>query len=110
MISCIPPHNRGESALQDGRVLVNNGGCESRPRRAPRGTGPNGPVLDDVPMPLSAKTSPAAAPATAAEVATFTFPNRILFGVGSRRRLAGELARLGVSRPLVVTDAGLDAS
>jgi alcohol dehydrogenase class IV len=45
-----------------------------------------------------------------AEPATFTFPNRILFGDGARRSLAGELARLGVSRPLVVTDAGLYAS
>lgn len=39
--------------------------------------------------------------------ATFTFPNRILFGAGARRLLAEELARLGVRRPLVVTDPGL---
>jgi alcohol dehydrogenase class IV len=37
----------------------------------------------------------------------FTFPNRILFEEGSRSCLAPELARLGVSRPLVVTDPGL---
>ena len=43
-------------------------------------------------------------------VATFTFPNRILFGEGARTRLAEELARLGVTRPLVVTDAGLVAA
>ena len=39
---------------------------------------------------------------------TFTFPNRILFGAGARGLLAGELARLGMTRPLVVTDPGLD--
>ncbi len=44
------------------------------------------------------------------QVATFTFPNRILFGVGARAELPGELARLGVRRPLVVTDRGLEAS
>ncbi len=38
---------------------------------------------------------------------TFTFPNRIFFGAGPRNVLTDELARLGVSRPLVVTDAGL---
>src|SRR5262249_38440383 len=43
----------------------------------------------------------------AAMIATFTFPNRIMFGPGVRTMLAGELARLGVARPLVVTDRGL---
>ncbi len=43
-------------------------------------------------------------------LAIFTFPNRILFGEGARAFLATELARLGVSRPLVVTDRGLVAS
>src|SRR3954467_9251410 len=42
--------------------------------------------------------------------AIFTFPNRIVFGDGARQGLAEELARLGVRRPLVVTDAGLVAS
>jgi 4-hydroxybutyrate dehydrogenase len=42
--------------------------------------------------------------------AIFTFPNRILFGEGARSMLAEELARLAVSRPLVVSDAGLAAS
>jgi alcohol dehydrogenase class IV len=42
--------------------------------------------------------------------ATFTFPNRILFGAGSRAQLGGELVRLGVARPLVVTDPGLEVS
>ena len=42
--------------------------------------------------------------------ATFTFPNRILFDPGARKLLAGELARLGITRPLVVTDPGLVAS
>jgi 4-hydroxybutyrate dehydrogenase len=40
----------------------------------------------------------------------FTFPNRILFGGGARDSLAAELARLGVTRPLVVTDPGLVAA
>jgi 4-hydroxybutyrate dehydrogenase len=39
--------------------------------------------------------------------AVFTFPNRILFGTGAVVVLAGELDRLGVHRPLVVTDGGL---
>lgn len=39
--------------------------------------------------------------------ATFTFPNRILFGAGARTLLAEELARLGVRRPLLVTDRGV---
>ena len=42
--------------------------------------------------------------------ATFTFPNRILFEAGARRHLAAELVRLAVTRPLVVTDAGLIAA
>jgi alcohol dehydrogenase class IV len=46
----------------------------------------------------------------AAAVVTFTFPNRIRFGEGARNELGGELARLGVCRPLVVTDPGLRAS
>lgn len=41
--------------------------------------------------------------------AIFTFPCRILFGMGAVRQLAGELSRLGVTRPLVVTDPGLVA-
>src|SRR4051794_19601932 len=47
---------------------------------------------------------------TATRPATFTFPNRILFGAGVRGALADELGRLGVTRPLVVTDRGLEAS
>ena len=42
--------------------------------------------------------------------AIFTFPNRILFGTGSRASLAAELATLGVQHPLVVTDPGLEAT
>lgn len=42
--------------------------------------------------------------------ATFTFPNRIVFGAGVRTLLGEELARLGVERPLVVTDQGLRLS
>jgi len=61
-------------------------------------------------MPLSAIPFPAESDATAQAVSTFTFPNRILFGPGARGQLAAELKRLGVARPLVVTDAGLVAS
>jgi 4-hydroxybutyrate dehydrogenase len=43
-------------------------------------------------------------------VSAFTFPNRIQFGAGAIGLLAGELARLGITRPLVVTDHGLVAS
>jgi alcohol dehydrogenase class IV len=59
----------------------------------------------------SARREPASADRgqVAPAVSTFTFPNRILFGAGSRKLLANELARLGVTRPLVVTDAGLVA-
>lgn len=42
--------------------------------------------------------------------ALLTFPNRILLGEGARRLLPIELARLGVSRPLVVTDPGIVAA
>src|SRR5262245_29189201 len=42
--------------------------------------------------------------------ALFTFPNRIQFGPGARALLAEEPTRLGVARPLVVTDPGLLAS
>jgi alcohol dehydrogenase class IV len=42
--------------------------------------------------------------------AILTFPNRIIFGAGARAELPRELARLGVARPLVVTDPGLRAS
>jgi 4-hydroxybutyrate dehydrogenase len=46
----------------------------------------------------------------AVAISTFTFPNRILFGSGARNLLAEELARLRITRPLIVTDAGLIAS
>ena len=49
---------------------------------------------------------PATAPLAAA---TFTFPNRVLFNPGARKLLSAELARLGITRPLVVTDPGLVA-
>ncbi|HEV3166037.1 MAG TPA: iron-containing alcohol dehydrogenase [Isosphaeraceae bacterium] len=42
--------------------------------------------------------------------ATFTFPNRILFGEGARASLAEELAKLRVKRPLVVSDSGVEAA
>ncbi len=40
----------------------------------------------------------------------FTFPNRILFGEGAISELRAEIAKLGIARPLVVTDRGLVAS
>jgi 4-hydroxybutyrate dehydrogenase len=42
--------------------------------------------------------------------ATFTFPNRIVFGSGTHSLLAAELARWGIARPLLVTDPGLIAA
>jgi 4-hydroxybutyrate dehydrogenase len=57
------------------------------------------------PAEREAKSVPDVGPA-----ATFTFPNRILFGGASHGLLAAELARLSVRRPLVVTDAGLIAA
>jgi alcohol dehydrogenase class IV len=38
---------------------------------------------------------------------TFSFPTRTLYGPGALRELPAHLARLGVRRPLVVTDPGL---
>lgn len=38
---------------------------------------------------------------------SFSFPTRTLFGAGALRDLPGHLARLGITRPLVVTDGGL---
>jgi alcohol dehydrogenase class IV len=38
---------------------------------------------------------------------TFSFPTRVLFGVAALKELPTSLARFGVTRPLVVTDAGL---
>jgi alcohol dehydrogenase class IV len=54
---------------------------------------------------------PNGAPAIASSVsaAVFTFPNRVLFGCGASRSLAAEATRLGITRPLVVTDPGLVA-
>ena len=40
-------------------------------------------------------------------ISTFSFPTRILAGVGALGELPGELAALGVKRPLIVTDPGL---
>lgn len=39
--------------------------------------------------------------------ALFTFPNRVLFGEGSRALLAREVGLLGMKRPLVVADPGV---
>jgi len=40
-------------------------------------------------------------------VSTFSFPTTILFGAGAVAHLPEELARRGMSQPLLVTDAGL---
>ena len=40
-------------------------------------------------------------------VTSFSFPTRTLFGAGALRELPSHLARLGIQRPLVVTDPGL---
>lgn len=40
-------------------------------------------------------------------VSTFSFPTTILFGAGAIERLPEELSKRGISRPLLVTDAGL---
>lgn len=37
----------------------------------------------------------------------FSFPTRTLYGAGALRELPAHLAKLGIARPLVVTDAGL---
>jgi alcohol dehydrogenase class IV len=37
---------------------------------------------------------------------SFSFPTRTLFGAGALRELPAQLARLGVRRPLIVTDEG----
>jgi len=68
------------------------GGAEPQP--------PAGAGVTELPIPADLPSS----------VSLFTFPNRILFGRGSRRLLGVELARLGCVRPLVVTDAGLMAA
>jgi 4-hydroxybutyrate dehydrogenase len=40
-------------------------------------------------------------------VSIFSFPTTILFGAGAMERLPEELSKRGISRPLLVTDAGL---
>ena len=43
-------------------------------------------------------------------IATWSFPNRIVFGWGAVEQLPSESARLGARRPLVVTDPGVARS
>lgn len=40
-------------------------------------------------------------------LAVFAFPTRILFGAGARGKLGEEASRLGMKRPLLVTDRGV---
>src|SRR5687767_8561849 len=40
-------------------------------------------------------------------LSTFSFPTTIRFGVGTVDKLPAQLKKLGVSRPLLVTDPGL---
>src|ERR1700756_4260250 len=44
------------------------------------------------------------------QITTFSFPTRIVFGVGAVRQLPACLEENGVRRPLVVTDPGLRAA
>lgn len=44
------------------------------------------------------------------KITTFSFPTRIIFGIGATRQLPGCLEENGVRRPLVVTDPGLRAA
>lgn len=44
------------------------------------------------------------------KITTFSFPTRIIFGVGATRQVPGCLEENGVHRPLVVTDPGLRAA
>ena len=41
-------------------------------------------------------------------LSTFSFPTTILFGPGAIEELPKELAKRGIKRPLLVTDAGLE--
>src|SRR5712692_11277776 len=41
------------------------------------------------------------------DVSIFCFPTTILFGAGAVKQLPEELAKRGIERPLLVTDAGL---
>ena len=41
------------------------------------------------------------------DVMRFHFPTPIDFGVGARKKIIGELAERGLSKPLIVTDQGL---
>jgi alcohol dehydrogenase class IV len=43
-------------------------------------------------------------------ITEFSFPTRIVFGEGALREVPNHLARLGVKKPLVVTDAGVVAT
>ena len=44
------------------------------------------------------------------KITTFSFPTRIIFGVGATRQVPGCLEENGAHRPLVVTDPGLRAA
>jgi alcohol dehydrogenase class IV len=43
-------------------------------------------------------------------ISIWSFPTRVVFGPGARAKLGEEAARLGLRRPLVVTDAGVRAA
>jgi 4-hydroxybutyrate dehydrogenase len=45
--------------------------------------------------------------ATENMVSMFAFPTRVLFGAGALRELGNEMKRLGIKRPLLVTDPGV---
>ena len=62
--------------------------------------GPGAPLVGNVPR-------PAVVPIEPMSLTTFSFPTPTLFGAGALAELPARLARLGVHRPLVVTDPGL---
>jgi 4-hydroxybutyrate dehydrogenase len=72
--------------------------------RPPDGEGASGPIAGTSDPRETTVGGPKSSPAL------FTFPNRILFGTGAADSLPAELERLGVSRPLFVTDPGLLAT
>jgi len=43
-------------------------------------------------------------------VFSFVLPTKIIFGPGCRKDISAQLSELGVSRPLIVTDAGVSAA
>src|SRR5206468_10886172 len=101
---------RGHYGSTSGSRAHGSGACvlTPTPSLAITSQSPDGPTA---PAPVVGHDKPTSLPESPGlPVATFTFPNRILFGAGARGLLTSELGRLGVARPLIVTDSGLLAS